>query len=228
MRSGPSYMPPVSDGSGRDRASLQRASKLLDEAGWRIKNEKRVNDKGEPLNARVPDLRSYLRAHRRALCEEPRTARHRCPYPPRRPRPISAAPEGFRFRHHHPALCHAQYAGRRAAQLFRLRTPRTLGGSLNLAGIKDPAVDALIEKIIGAEDPRGDEHRGAGARPGAYGPAITGCRTGTRRPIRLPIGTSSAGRRPNRNSIAEFSIRGGSRTRRTSGPKPAVLSARSC
>ena len=34
------------------------------------------------------------------------------------------------------------YFGSRAADL---------GGSLNLAGIRDPAVDALIEKIIGAE-----------------------------------------------------------------------------
>ncbi|WP_244500410.1 extracellular solute-binding protein [Methyloceanibacter methanicus] len=46
---GPVAMPPVSDGSGRDRNLLREASKLLDEAGWRIQNKKRVNDKGEQL-----------------------------------------------------------------------------------------------------------------------------------------------------------------------------------
>ena len=44
------YRPPVSDGSGKDRKLLQAADKLLGEAGWKIKDGKRVNGKGEVLD----------------------------------------------------------------------------------------------------------------------------------------------------------------------------------
>src|SRR5262249_25704494 len=41
------YQSPVSDGSGKDRKLLQAADKLLNEAGWTVKNGARVNAKGE-------------------------------------------------------------------------------------------------------------------------------------------------------------------------------------
>ncbi len=50
---GPVYVPPKTDGSGRDRALFVEAGKLLDEAGWTVKNGMRVNDKGEPLKIEV-------------------------------------------------------------------------------------------------------------------------------------------------------------------------------
>src|SRR5690606_27537974 len=37
------YQPPVSKGDGYDRNNLLKASKLLDEAGWTLKNQKRVS-----------------------------------------------------------------------------------------------------------------------------------------------------------------------------------------
>ena len=43
------WVPPVSDGSGQDRKLLRRAAELLNDAGWIIKDGKRVNAKGEPL-----------------------------------------------------------------------------------------------------------------------------------------------------------------------------------
>jgi microcin C transport system substrate-binding protein len=44
------YQVPVTDGSGMPRAQLMKADQLLKEAGWVIKNGKRVNEKtGEPL-----------------------------------------------------------------------------------------------------------------------------------------------------------------------------------
>ncbi len=43
------YTPPVTDASGQDRNTLRKAAKLLDEAGWKVVNGKRVNAKGEPL-----------------------------------------------------------------------------------------------------------------------------------------------------------------------------------
>ena len=49
-------------------------------------------------------------------------------------------------------------AGRLAAHLFLARRRPRIKGSHNLAGIADPAIDALIDKIIAAETR-------AGARP---------------------------------------------------------------
>lgn len=46
----PAYVPPKTDGSGRDRAMLKRASDLLAEAGWRQANGKLVNDDGQVLD----------------------------------------------------------------------------------------------------------------------------------------------------------------------------------
>ncbi len=45
----PAYVPPVSDGSGRNRKSLRRAAQLLDEAGWKVRDGLRRNDRGETL-----------------------------------------------------------------------------------------------------------------------------------------------------------------------------------
>ena len=45
------YQPPVSKGDGFDRANLLKASKLLDDAGWVLKNKRRVNAKsGKPFS----------------------------------------------------------------------------------------------------------------------------------------------------------------------------------
>ncbi len=45
------FEPPVSDGKGFDRNNLLKASTLLDDAGWVLKNQKRVNAKtGAPLS----------------------------------------------------------------------------------------------------------------------------------------------------------------------------------
>ncbi|MDD2868004.1 extracellular solute-binding protein [Neomegalonema sp.] len=45
----PAYVPPVTDGSGRNREAMLRAGQLLDAAGWKVVKGKRVNAAGEPL-----------------------------------------------------------------------------------------------------------------------------------------------------------------------------------
>ena len=44
---------PVTDGSGNPRENLLKAQKLLEEAGWQVKDGKRVNAKGEQLSLEV-------------------------------------------------------------------------------------------------------------------------------------------------------------------------------
>ncbi|WP_422529055.1 extracellular solute-binding protein [Serratia fonticola] len=44
------YQPPTSDGSGNDRANLLKATELLKQAGWEVKNQQLVNSKtGKPF-----------------------------------------------------------------------------------------------------------------------------------------------------------------------------------
>jgi len=147
---GPAVLPPVSDGSGRDRASLQKASKLLDEAGWRVKDRKRVDGNGEQLSVEF-------------LTFEPTFERIIAPYV----KNLSLLGIDARIRRVDPA----QYQQRLKDFDFDLTTQRygmrltpgvelrsyfgsesaNVPGSLNLAGIDDPAVDALIEKIVAAK-----------------------------------------------------------------------------
>ncbi|MEM9138626.1 MAG: extracellular solute-binding protein [Pseudomonadota bacterium] len=43
------WRPPMSDGSGRDRQNLRKAARLLDSAGWTVKDGRRENEKGDPF-----------------------------------------------------------------------------------------------------------------------------------------------------------------------------------
>jgi microcin C transport system substrate-binding protein len=47
---GDPFVPPVSDGSGQDRVLLRKASALLQQAGFVIKDGKRVTPNGERIN----------------------------------------------------------------------------------------------------------------------------------------------------------------------------------
>lgn len=62
---------PVSDGSGNNRENLLKAQKLLEEAGWVVKDGKRVNAKGEPLTVefmlRQPTLERVIGPMRKNL-----------------------------------------------------------------------------------------------------------------------------------------------------------------
>lgn len=56
------YEPPVTDGSGRARRNIRAAMKLLDEAGWKLVEGKRVNAEGEPLTIEfLDDSASFAR-----------------------------------------------------------------------------------------------------------------------------------------------------------------------
>ena len=115
---GEPWVPPVSNGSGQDRALLRRASELLTESGWTIKDGKRINAKGEPFDRRVPAVRTGVRAAPCALPEESRSARHRRQRAPGRARAVSRPRSGVGFRHRGQPHRVARDAWRRAPQLF--------------------------------------------------------------------------------------------------------------
>ena len=61
----------VSDGSGNNRAGLLRAQQLLNEAGWKVENGKRVNARGEQMSVefmlRQPTMERVIQPMRKGL-----------------------------------------------------------------------------------------------------------------------------------------------------------------
>jgi microcin C transport system substrate-binding protein len=148
---GAAYLPAKSDGSGQDRNLLQKAGKLLDEAGWTIKNGMRVNDKGEPLKLEVlmfeqaferiaaPYVKNLklLGIDASIRMVDPAQYRQRL-----KDFDFDITTERYVMRNT-PGVELRSYFGSAAAKM---------DGSLNLAGIADPAVDALIERVIAAKN----------------------------------------------------------------------------
>jgi microcin C transport system substrate-binding protein len=144
------YSPPVTDGSGRFRPSLRIASQLLDEAGWRLQDGVRRNAKGETLDIEF-------------LIEDPVTERIVGPYAGKLSdlgiktslRRIEPTEEQERLRRYDYDVVTQRYS------LSPTPGPEVLAfwnsaagkqdGSYNLAGIADPAVDALIDKVLTAK-----------------------------------------------------------------------------
>lgn len=140
-------LPPVSDGSGRDRKLLRQASELLDQAGWVAENGVRRNAKGEALSAEF-------------LIESPIFERVLGPYV--KNLKLIGIDASIRI------VDDAQYQSRRKSFNYDILSSRfgsdvTPGtglrvffgtgsadapGSFNVSGVKSPAIDSLIEQVI--------------------------------------------------------------------------------
>lgn len=144
------YVSPVSDGSGTDRKLLREAARLLDEAGCKIKDRVRVCPSGDALEI---EFLMYEGSFERIIA----------PYV----KNLQAIGVAATMR----LVDSAQYQRRVKSFDFDVVTQRfvlrltpgiemrnywgsetaTMDGSPNLAGIKDPVIDALIEKVVDAK-----------------------------------------------------------------------------
>lgn len=143
------FVPPVSDGSGQDRTLLRKASQLLQEAGLVIKDGKRVLPNGEAFRIEF-------------LADEPSLQPHHAPYIKNLgtvgieatlrivdPVQYRARVEDFDFDMTIERFSMSATPGDTMRPFFSSQAAATKG-SYNLAGIANPAIDALLEKIIGA------------------------------------------------------------------------------
>ncbi len=148
---GPAYTPPKTNGSGNLRAELKAAGALLDAAGWRIRDGKRVNAKGETLaieflNYEVTFERiigPYIKnLARLGIDAKVRTVD---------PSQYEARVEAFDY-----DITTSRYVQRNTPGIelrgYFSSAAAAQPGSRNIAGIADPVVDALIEAVIGATD----------------------------------------------------------------------------
>src|SRR5882672_2518416 len=145
------FVPPVSDGSGQDRTLLRKASQLLNDAGLVIKDGKRLLLNGEVFKVEF-------------LIDEPSIQPHHAPYVKnlgtlgieasvRMVDPVQyrARVEDFDFDMTIQRFSMSATPGDGMRPFFTSQAAQTTG-SYNLAGISNPAIDALIEKILGAEN----------------------------------------------------------------------------
>ena len=146
---GEPFMPPVSDGSGQDRALLRKASQLLAEAGFPVKDSKRVDPKGEPITIEF-------------LIDEPTFQPHHMPFIKNLavlgieatlrivdPVQFRKRLDDFDFDITVQRFNFSATPGDSLRSFFSSQAA-ALKGSQNLAGMADPAIDALIEQIIAA------------------------------------------------------------------------------
>lgn len=144
------YTSPVSDGSGTDRKLLREAARLLDEAGCKAKDRQRVCPSGEVLDI---EFLIYEGTFERVIA----------PYI----KNLQAIGVGASIRR----VDSAQYQRRLKSFDFDVVTSRfvmrltpgiemrnywgsenaNVDGSVNLAGIKDPVIDVLLDKVIDAK-----------------------------------------------------------------------------
>ena len=147
---GEPFVPPVSDGSGADRVLLRRASQLLVEAGYPVKDGKRLTPNGQRLTVEF-------------LSDEPSFQPHHMPYIKNlgtlgieaRLRLVDSVQEQQRLKDFDFDVVIQRFGfsstpGDSLRSYFSSKSA-AIKGSQNLSGMADPAIDAMIERIIAAE-----------------------------------------------------------------------------
>ena len=148
---GEPFVPPVSDGSGQDRALLRKASVMLQGAGFPVKDGKRVTPQGEPISVEF-------------LLDEPSFQPHHMPFIKNLatlgieanvrivdPVQYRKRVDDFDFDLTIQRFSFSSTPGDSLRSYFSSQAA-ALKGSQNLAGIADPVIDALIERIIAADN----------------------------------------------------------------------------
>jgi microcin C transport system substrate-binding protein len=147
---GEAYLPPVSDGSGQDRKLLRRASQLLDDAGCVIQDRKRLTPQGDRLTIEFLIEDPAFQAHHMTYIKNLATlgidARLRVIDPVQMQQRL----KDFDFDITVQRFSFSATPGDSLRTYFSSQSAG-VKGSQNLAGIADPAIDAMIDRVIAAD-----------------------------------------------------------------------------
>ena len=147
---GDPFVPPVSDGSGQDRALLRKASQLLQEAGYVIKDGKRVSPKGERVTIEFLIDDPGFQPHHLPFIKNLGTLGIEATLRVVDPVQYRARVDGFDFDITVQRFSFSATPGDGLRVYFTSQAAATKG-TQNIAGISDPAIDALVDTIIAAE-----------------------------------------------------------------------------
>lgn len=145
------FAPTATDGSGNNREQLRQALDLLRHAGWQVRDRKLVDNNGKQFSFTI-------------LLDEPSLERVALPYVQNleklgieaRVRTVDSAQyqhltDDFDFDMVMAIYPQGDVPGNELRDFWSCAAAKAQG-SMNVSGICDPAVDALIEKVITAQD----------------------------------------------------------------------------
>jgi microcin C transport system substrate-binding protein len=148
---GEPFVPPVSDGSGQDRALLRKASALLKEAGFVIKEGKRVTLQAEPISVEFLIDEPSFQPHHMPFIKNLGTLGIEATLRVVDPVQYRKRVDDFDFDLTIQRFAFSSTPGDSLRSYFSSQAA-TMKGSQNLVGISDPVIDALIDKIISADN----------------------------------------------------------------------------
>jgi microcin C transport system substrate-binding protein len=146
---GEPVVPPVSDGSGQDRALLRKASQMLQDAGFPIRNGKRLSPNGEPVTFEFLIDEPSFQPHHMPFIKNLGTLGIDATLRVADPVQFNARVNEFDFDVTILRMNFSTTPGEALRTYFSAAAAATKG-SQNLAGIANPAVDDLIDKVIDA------------------------------------------------------------------------------
>ena len=145
------YSNPVSDGSGSIRKNMREALKLFKSAGWNVKDRKLLNAKGEQMEADFllvsPQFERIVQPYMRNLERLGIKTSLRVVDVPQYRRRLDTFDFGIIVGN----FGQSQSPGNEQRNFWGSASADE-NGSRNLIGIKNPAIDKLIDKIIFARD----------------------------------------------------------------------------
>jgi microcin C transport system substrate-binding protein len=147
---GDPFIPPVSDGSGQDRALLRKASALLQTAGFVIKDGKRVTLQGEPISVEFLIDEPSFQPHHMPFIKNLGTLGLEASLRVVDPVQYRKRVNDFDFDLTIQRFGFSSTPGDSLRSYFSSQAA-AMKGSQNVAGISDPVIDALIDKIIAAD-----------------------------------------------------------------------------
>jgi len=144
------YVPPVSDGSGQDRALLRKAQQLLQDAGLPIKDGKRLLPNGQVLKIEFLIDEPTFKPHHATFIKNLALVGIEAEIRIIDAVQYRARVESFDFDVTTQRMNFSPTPGDSLRPYFSSQAAATKG-SYNLSGVASPAIDALIEKAIGAD-----------------------------------------------------------------------------
>ncbi|HEV3397123.1 MAG TPA: extracellular solute-binding protein [Xanthobacteraceae bacterium] len=148
---GDPFLPPVSDGSGQDRALLRTATRIVHEAGYTVKDHKLVDPRGEPVTIEFLIDDPTFEPHHAALVKNLAILGIDATVRLVDAVQFRARADDYDFDVTVERLAFESTPGD-SLRVFLSSRAAAEKGSQNLAGIADPVVDTLIDKVIAAPD----------------------------------------------------------------------------
>jgi microcin C transport system substrate-binding protein len=147
---GEPFVPPVSDGSGQDRSLLRQGARLLQEAGYVIKNRRRVSPQGQPVTIEFLLDEPSFQAHHMPFIKNLATLGIEATIRIVDPVQMQQRRNEFDYDITIQRFSFSATPGDSLRTYFTSQSA-ALKGSQNLAGIADPAIDAMIDRILAAD-----------------------------------------------------------------------------